>query len=304
MFHKKTKQDSTRTRQSGQQPKVYTYHSSRSAQHNPGHAVRSNLENNSTRTKLRLPPLKYLPLTMSLIAIILSSLYTTTLSTTPRIDFDTTTNTGVLRPTSEYLSAAEVILSSSIVNMSKITINTDEVGSKLEQQFPELSDVVVSLPLIGRRPIISIVPATPAIILESNSGGSFIVDTQGRALIPADTISADSLLDTLPRVKDQAGLEASVGAQLLPRDFVAFISQLHSSLSGKGYVITGIDLPVTVNEVHVYAQDTNYFIKFNSELDVLQQVGTYIALSESLNRQGTQVNEYIDVRVAERAFYR
>ena len=56
-----------------------------------------------------------------------------------------------MHPTITYKQAAENLLSKSIANRTKATINTTKIDNELLQEFPELSTVSVQVPLIGSK---------------------------------------------------------------------------------------------------------------------------------------------------------
>jgi len=134
--------------------------------------------------------LGYLPAIFSFVLVLLAFTYVTTLNTDPRIVISAagSANVAVQQP-KVYQQAATDILKSSISNRSKITINTDKIAAQMQQKFPELGDMAVTVPLISRRPIITIQPATPALILIGPQK-SFVVDSNGRAVLKAGQLNS------------------------------------------------------------------------------------------------------------------
>src|SRR5690606_15622108 len=110
----------------------------------------------------------------------------------------------------------------SLANTNKLTINTGQITRELQERFPELAHVSVVLPIFGSRPAIHIQTARPALVLASgNTGGVFLVDDSGRAIMDAAKVGA-SVKNKLPVVQDQSGLSVAVGSGALPCSNIDF----------------------------------------------------------------------------------
>jgi hypothetical protein len=226
------------------------------------------------------------------------------LSTTPKvISLTTTSNNYFLQPTSIYEVAATKLFKSSLLNDNKLTINTSDIKQKLQQQFPELSDVSITLPLMSHRPIVYIAPTTPSVVLSTVSG-SFVLDNNGKALIRADAVADLSKLG-LPTVVDQSGLAVKADEVALPSNSVAFIQSVVAELHAKAIPVNGLTLPAAAYELDIKPSGVGYFVKFNlHSTNVLQQVGTYLAVRTRLASQNITPASYIDVRLDGRAYYK
>ena len=80
-----------------------------------------------------------------------------------------------------YATSADALLRGSLLNRSKITLNTNGIASSLQKQFPELTSVVVTVPLVGNRPVIYVSPSKPAFTLQTTSG-LYSMDAEGYVL--------------------------------------------------------------------------------------------------------------------------
>lgn len=277
---------------------VFSYYSKRSGETE----VRSRSQQMETkRTRDRSLWLKYFPLLLSLGIVLLAAAYLTTLSTSPRVTIERNKDRlTVTQPTHVYETAAATILQRSLFNQSKLTINTDEVADALKAQFPELGDLVVTIPLIGRKPVIQTQPSTPSLILTGQSG-SFIIDDNGRAVLASNQL-ASSIRDKLPVVSDGSEANVELGKQILTTDLVAFVTALQHQFAAKNTRVESYSFPALANELHVKVAGEGYYIKFNTDIDARQQIGTYIAVKERLENDNKLPSEYIDVRVEERAY--
>lgn len=208
-----------------------------------------------------------------------------------------------LRGDETYYQAARAILGSSFANTNKLTIDSAGVAKAMQEQFPELEDVSVTLPIIGRRPTVYIQPARPALLVKTTGGELFIVDTTGRALMGASQLPKVEKLG-LGVVEDQSGLKVELGRGVLPSDNVAFITEVIGQLKAKNIKVTALILPKSTNELDVKIEGQPYTVKFNLRGDAREEAGSFLAVKQHLERSGKVPGSYIDVRVANKAYYR
>lgn len=202
----------------------------------------------------------------------------------------------------DYEAAANEVLSGSPWNRNKVTIDTSKVESELKRQFPELTSVSVTLPLVARRPVIYLETARPAIVVITNDG-TYLLNSNGRALLSGADVEAPAYKN-LPRVTDQSGLEVKLNKQVLSSQEVAFIRTVSAQLNAKQVGVASLTLPPAASELHVQLANKPYFVKFNIHAGTArQQTGTLLATLNYLNKQGVTPSKYIDVRVDGRAYY-
>lgn len=238
-------------------------------------------------------------------------IYNLQLSSQPTIQsLVSSTDAPFLQPSQTYQQAAEQLIRGSALNRNKLTINTSDITDKLRQQFPELQSVTVTVPLLGDRPVIYIRPADPAMVLAASSG-TFLIDRQGRALSEA---GSQSQLDALgiPTVTDQARLQIRLGDQVLSRDTAVFIATVSRQLQASDAKITAMILSANGSELDVYPAGKPYFVKYNlhagaetaAEDAAATQTGSYLAVRKHLDAKRVVPRQYIDVRLAGRAYYK
>ena len=128
------------------------------------HSVRSSSEINQGRTnreqqtelsdKTQSNWLKHTPTIIAIIVVVGSLMYALTLSTTPKVVILGQTNQTIMQNTTTYQQAAQKILNSSLMNRTKVTINTDNIASQLEKEFPIWSERGLSC--IKEHPIVKL----------------------------------------------------------------------------------------------------------------------------------------------------
>lgn len=250
--------------------------------------------------------LQNLPTYMAAIVIIGCLLYTLSLSTTPKIVVVNDQDSAIqpfLRTATSYQTVASQELTSSFLNRTKLTFNTMTVAEALRAQLPEATDISITLPILGRSPVIYMRIAEPAFLLASEAG-IFVVDEQGRAVINYQDMPQTDITKDLLKLTDESGTAIEPGQQAMTKDHVSFIIATMSLLKEKGMGVEKMVLPAQANELHLYPQGEKYFVKYNFLLDVKEQTGKYLATKTQLRRDASSAKQYIDVRVEDRVYVR
>jgi hypothetical protein len=202
----------------------------------------------------------------------------------------------------DYSRAANGLLTESLLNRNKITLDSGKVSREMLRQFPELSSVSVTIPLLAHRPIIYIEASTPALVLAA-SNGSYILSSTGKALLPSGQLPTLSELN-LPLVGDQSGVPVVVNQQALTSANVSFVQMVKTQLAAKGMATAAMTLPAAAGELDVQLAGQPYFVKFNLQSNTpREQVGTFLATVTALRKQNVTPAKYVDVRVEGRAYY-
>ncbi len=203
---------------------------------------------------------------------------------------------------SAYQTAVQSMFASSVWNHNKITVNTDQISQKLMTEFPELTDVSITIPFLGHQPTVYVNISQPALVLNDNKG-SYVLDNSGKVLVNNDSSSSFETLN-LPKVSDQSGLVLQRNHQALPSSYVSFIQTVVAQLQAKQDIVSSLTLPPATNELDVRLVGQPYIIRFNLENnDPRQQAGTFLAVQANLKSQNSTPSQYVDVRVDGRAYY-
>lgn len=290
-------QQQRRVPPSSQRTNVFSYHSNRSAPD----TARARYEVPADQRR-GLDRLKHTPTVLAGAVIVGTLLYASMLGNQPRVQV-------LASPSGESLQRSEDVytdfiskqLSASIFNKSKLTFNAQPLIESLQKEFPEVDNAIVTMPLVGHKPIVKVAVASPSFILATSQGAYYISD-KGLPLLKVSEVTAKP--QNVPTVSDETNLPIEPGKQVLPTDTVIFISQLLSHLSSTKVTYETVTLPLEVNEVRLKPMGVPYYIRFNALQDARIQVGTYLAVKNRLQESREQPKEYIDVRVEERAYYK
>jgi len=209
-----------------------------------------------------------------------------------------------LRSNETYRQIAQRLLMQSFSSRSKLTINIGSISQELEQQFPELANAAITLPLLGRQPTIYIAPEIPTLLLSKSSGSLLVIGESGRALAAAtgQQLTKNKNLG-LPTVADQSNLIIQPGQQALSSNDVEFIRLVVQQLQAQHLVLSSLVLPAAARELDVHFTNVGYMAKFNLQNEVKQQIGSFNAVRNYLAGQHINAQQYIDVRVEGRAYY-
>lgn len=203
----------------------------------------------------------------------------------------------------QYQQVTDKIIGSSIYNKLKITLSSRDIGQNIQQSFPEVSYVAVTVPFIGSRPTVYIQLTKPALVYVLPAG-SYVLDSNGLVIANAASFKAKELA-SLPTVQSALSSNITDGEQLLSNQDVNFIQTISLGLKDKNIAVTKMELISGAQEIDVYPANQKYFIKFNlHQTDALLQLGTYLAAIATLKQENKIPNSYIDVRVDGRAYYK
>lgn len=287
-----------RARQLNAKAPVFSYYSNRS----PETTTSNRTPSSSKKSTNKLSKLQLLPSLLAMLAVIISLGYMLTIDTKPRLSLATVQADSLLQADEVYQQALEKLIRGSLFNRSKLLINTQSLENRLQKDFPELSDVTITIPLTNRRPILAIQGAIPVLVLKTTSG-QYVLDGTGKVVLESSRVRAE-IIAKLPVVQDDSDLRVHLGETALPAVDTQFIREVTHQLTEKNLSIENLTLPAVANQLEVKLTGEGYFIKFDTKGDARLQAGTYLATIDKLVREGKKPVEYIDVRVEEKAFYR
>lgn len=241
---------------------------------------------------------------LSGVVLVAGAAYMLTLSGDPKV-ITRTENGGTyfMQEPGLYAQTAARSMQSSILNKSKLTVNTAQVVRDLTGNYPEIAEATVQIPLIGRRPVVVLEPHRPSFILTTLESTAFLLDENGRALVSTSQISDPGKL-SVPTLQDKSGIGVTLGSQALPAGTITFTEAVLRVLKAANVQYSALSLPPASSQLDVAIAGKPYFVKFNIQGDARQQAGTFIAAKLRLEKDRVTPGQYVDVRVPERAYYR
>jgi hypothetical protein len=199
-----------------------------------------------------------------------------------------------------YQQTADKLLSASLSSHTKPTINTALIDSQLLTSYPELASASTTVPFIGNRATVTLVPAQ-AVLADVLVDRTVSIDSRGIDITDAHD---NSVSPSLPKVMDRSGTRSNPGHTVLPSSTVRFIMTLIYQLHSQSITVTTMVLADSGSELDVSVTGRGYFTKFNLQTDPRLQAGTLAATLKSIDAQHITPTTYIDVRLAGRIYYK
>jgi hypothetical protein len=214
-------------------------------------------------------------------------------------------NSAIYRPDETYKQAVAAELNR-FVNRTKLTFDDHQLQARLQSQFPEISGVTVSLPLIGQAPTVKLNIAQPSLILKTGSttpglAEQLIVDTSGTVIGPQSDFPK---VKNLPLISVNSDVGAKTGETILSASEVGFIQTLITQAKQAKVPIASVSLPTSAPEIDLRTADRSYFVKFYLGGDALTQTGQFLAARQQFDQTSKQPQQYLDVRVNGKVFYK
>ncbi|MGH7141917.1 MAG: hypothetical protein ACREF5_00325 [Candidatus Saccharimonadales bacterium] len=284
-------------------PNIFAYHSNRSSETitHGRHQLKDTI-NTKVASKIGSYIIQRFGLLILILVVIVSLINVLLVAPRPKIVLINPNQVGFLHSTSVYEQAAQKLLSGSLSNDNKITINTASISSSLQKQFPELTTIIIKLPLVGQQPAIYLGHAT-ALLALFTATNIYVVDSGGRVLGNTDAANINTL--HLIEIQDNNVSNLKVGQLILSANTISFIQTVIFQVQQKNLVISHLVLPAGESELDMFATGQSYYVKFNlNNNDPTEQVGTFIAVRHNLQERGITPSQYIDVRVDGRAYYK
>lgn len=199
----------------------------------------------------------------------------------------------------DYLSFIKQQLNSPL-NHSKLTFASANLKRAIEAKFPEVTNVDVELPILGRDPVIRLDISPIAILLKAQGSNAILVSGQGR-LVGAmiDLKKAKGLI----KVNDQSGVDISEGGQIFSTQQVSFLKTVAGEVTAHG-LIASFSLPATAQEVDMHIAGQVYTVKMDMGGDGLEQTGAYLAAKHYFLTRHHSPAQYLDVRVDGKVFFK
>lgn len=205
---------------------------------------------------------------------------------------------GVNADTSRYILAVEEYFTRHPLERFGFALNRKQFAEELAVANPELKSVDVDRSWYGGTKAFVFGFRKP--ILRWDSGGkTFYVDGQGVAF------THDYFGGSYVKVSDQSGISpADNGGEVASNRLIAFLGKMVGAVDagGKGRV-TDIIIPASTREIDLKLEGRGYIIKTHTDRDPLGQAQDVIAALKWFDDKKIKP-EYIDVRVAGKAYYK
>lgn len=243
---------------------------------------------------------KHLPAYLASLSFIVALFYSVLLLESPTVVVVRSSADSQLKSNSEYQQQISEIWNKSLLNKTKLTINTNSLVSEINDQFPGLDESIIRLPFFGGGAEIILKEESPVLLLSSGSR-LFYLGKDGYILSESSGAKDENPYVLL---QDDTGSAAELGSRVLDNQQVSFVLAIAKGFEHKGVKLSSLRLPRgSLNQLDVQPSDQAYFIKFAMDGDAREVTGSYFAVRRQIE-QGTIAppSEYIDNRVVGKAY--
>ncbi len=208
-------------------------------------------------------------------------------------------NSNAYHPGAVYETAANNAFKT-LRNRTKLSLDEHGITTTLKKQFPEIDTIKIEVPLVSQIPTLRISIAAPTFNFSSDNN-LYVVGSNG---VVAGLSSQLAGASKLPSVIDQSGFGAAPGKQVMGTEVIAFINTVLAQCQHAGVKVQSLTLPAAAQELDLRAENQPYFVKFYLGGDVLLQAGQYLAAKHKFDAENSQPQQYLDVRVIGKVFYK
>jgi cell division septal protein FtsQ len=200
-------------------------------------------------------------------------------------------------PPADLQNQTNTIMSASLLGKNTLFLSTGKIEEQLKAKNNQLGSVAVTRDFFNGL-VITITEQTPSIAWRSGSS-VFVLSSDGRAFAE----NKDSNV-ALPIVNDNAKIPVQIGQKVVPGEFVTFVQKVVSGLPGQGIEIASMSVPAeSIGELYVQTKG-KYYIKFDTGRGAEEQLSDLKSMLAGLAVQKKLPNEYIDLRIPDRIFYK
>jgi len=188
------------------------------------------------------------------------------------------------------------LTSASVWQGNLLTLNAQALGSKLQQADPSLRSVSIQRHWLHA---ITVTVTLKQPSLQWSTGNQiYVLDRDGTVIgQPAGTAAG------LPLVYDGSNLPVQIGQQAVSSHFIEFVEQLVPGLAADGVTVTRLDIKDTTLDLSAQT-NKGYRLLFDTSRGADDEIADLKAVQRLLAAQKKTPADYIDLRVAGKAYYK
>lgn len=205
------------------------------------------------------------------------------------------------RSKEDYQRIVKNILSEDFRNRFKPLLMSQAAEDNILASIPEAEFVNVKNSFLGHSPEVKIYTANYLAFFDQTQGDSLVISTHGRLLLPLSDVTSINI-DNVPMLENLTGVIGEAGEQFMSPSEAEIFDQLNNQYKSEN-VKPSYALTENPHELTVQEPGRGYKVKYLLEDDITQQFGVLRATEKRLQETGQTPLEYIDVRVADKAYY-
>lgn len=196
-----------------------------------------------------------------------------------------------------------IFVDSDIRNKTKPLLRVNELEAAISSAIPEAKSVSVSSSFLGHRPEVKIITDEPLAIFSQPNDKDYLLSMRGRLLLPTGE-ATNYTSSALPIIQNQTGVIAKAGEQFMRPDettaLIRLLAQFKADTSTPIFTLNTTPHELVAQE----AGRGGYYIKFLLSETIVTQYGALRATEQKLKELSQSPSEYIDVRLADKAYYK
>jgi hypothetical protein len=233
------------------------------------------------------------------IVLIIALAYLGTLNNNPYVSI----SGPAYRSLVEYQKTVSSVFGHNIKDKIKPLLRSNKLEAAIAQVVPEAQSVIVKSTLFGHRPEVKIITASPLAVFSQPGSTNYIISDRGRLLLPAG--NSNMRFNNLPVLQNQTGVNGIAGEQfMIPDEAEAFANLLVQLKTDENLDKVEFFLSTVPHELLVHEPGRGYSDKFLLDVDIIKQYGALRATENELKALGQTPTQYIDVRLADKVYYR
>lgn len=191
------------------------------------------------------------------------------------------------------LTADTISRQQPLMHRSFLTLNKELITNGIRQEYPEIQTIDYSYSPFTQKIAMKVTVSKPLLRVQSVDIIR-VVDSNGRII---ENTYGD--INTLPLVIDADNRDYKKGDLAFTSKELNYIYNIQAQAAAKELEIESLTLVYGATELYVKFKDLSYIVKFALDSDPRISFGTFIVARD---KSGDKPNEYIDVRVVDRAY--
>lgn len=193
---------------------------------------------------------------------------------------------------------AELYLDSRILGRNWLFLSTKDVKESLNNTFTGQESITVDK-VFPNKLLIKTDEARAAVVWKTGPK-SYRLSSSGKVV---SELGANESISSLPVVTDTNNIPVQIGERVVANDFNVFITKLYEYLRSANMEIEQLTVGSTTAEVAVKLKD-GYELRFSTVSSVDSQIKSFQAVQDLLKEQNKKPQQYIDLRIDGKAFYK
>ena len=209
--------------------------------------------------------------------------------------------------TTSYEESARQYVSSQVPLGQSWLINSASLRDSIQSQHPEVKSVYIQyanplstglhVRLDFRKPIFA---------WKGVDGSTRFIDESG--VLFSKNYYRGIAVASLPTVEDQGASSSAAGTVIATVSLTRAISDIYKQLpvqyGAQKVHVAKVVLPRSAREIQAYVTGVPYYVKFSTDRSIEAQIGELGQLLGYLKQTNSSPTQYIDLRVAHKAYYK